>query len=107
MEIKIEEFLMNMGFEPSQKGFGFIVKSVVVILKNNNNPMKVSDIYNEVCGDEGIKYCTYDRLVRYAIESSYLKGCDLYCEFFNGQIPKLKDALYRIALKMKMIQEGE
>lgn len=104
MERKIEELLMKMGFEPAQKGFVLIVKSVVVILKNNCNSLKVSEIYNEVCGGE-IKYCTYDRNVRRAIEYAYISDCDLYREMFNGQRPKLKDALYRIALMVKMKEE--
>ena len=103
MELKISKLLMRMGFEPSLKGFAFIVKSVAVILENNCNQMKVNEIYNEVCAklEEELKYCTYDRNIRHAIERAYISDCKLYREVFNGKRPKVKDALYRIALVMK------
>lgn len=107
MEKEIESLLIDTGFEPHQKGFRLIIESLLVILENNCQTMMIRDIYNKVCADESIKYCTYDRNIRHSIECSYLNDYDLFRHMFDGQRPKVKEALYRLSLEIKMNKENE
>lgn len=107
MRKEIENTLITMGFCPSVKGFLYIVNAIEVILKNDCQSMKVADIYAIGNSKEGVKYCSFDRNIRRAIETAYLNDAELYLELFKGQLPKLKAALYTIAYYIKNSEGGE
>lgn len=107
MKKTIENTLIEMGFNPAVKGFTYIVNTVDVIFKNNCEAMKVSEIFELASGDEEFKYNTYGRNIRNAIELAYVNDAELYRQVFDGQLPKLKSALYRIAYLIKNNEGGE
>lgn len=73
--MKIEEYLLKNNFNPSFRGFEFIVDAIELIRKDKNYKFNiVSMLYPKIAKDFDTTPSRVERGIRYAISQSKLKN---------------------------------
>ena len=86
MKNVVKQMLLDLGVNPANKGFNELAKAILMVV-DKGEPMMMKEIYQSIYPEGEVKYCSFDRNCRWAIENTYLADTDMYKHLF-GQTEK-------------------
>lgn len=90
---KIKAALMNIGVDPSLKGFDYLVEAVDIQIENKLNRREywAIETYENIAGLYNTTRSRVERAIRHAIEKAFDLNGDLLCDVFAPFISYNKD----------------
>ena len=101
MKNVVKQMLLDLGVNPANKGFNELAKAILMVV-DKGEPMMMKEIYQSIYPEGEVKYCSFDRNCRWAIENTYLADTDIYINIYLG---KQKNALALNFLFMRLRQK--
>ena len=108
MENTIKQMLLDLGVNPSNKGFCELCKAIQVVVENGE-PVMMKDIYQTIHPNGEVKYCSFDRNCRWAIENAYLVDTEMFKRLFGQteKCPSLKFFIHAVATEIQIDFGGD
>lgn len=86
----IEDFLLDLGVDPSHVGFDYIVDAVEIMLHSHR--VKLMELYREIAVDYATEWYCVERSIRYAITSTLDHYGAEHMGELLGQMPDINGA---------------
>ena len=64
----LEDFLLDLGVDPSHVGFDYIVDAVGILMQSRR--VKLTELYREIAREYATEWYCVERAIRYAITST-------------------------------------
>ena len=102
MKNVVKQMLLDLGVNPANKGFNELVN-------DKGEPMMMKEIYQSIYPEGEVKYCSFDRNCRWAIENTYLADTDVYKHLFGQteKCPSLKFFIHAVATEIQIDFGGD
>ena len=104
----VRQMLLDLGVNPANKGFSELTKAIVMVV-DKCEPMKMKEIYQMIYPEAQVKYCSFDRNCRWAIENAYLVDTEMYKRLFGQteKCPSLKFFIHAVATEIQIDFGGD
>lgn len=98
MKNVVRQMLIDLGVNPSNKGFSELSKAILMVV-DKGEPMMMKEIYQSLYPESEVKYCAFDRNCRWAIENAYLVDTEMFKRLFGQteKCPNLKFFIHAVA----------
>lgn len=108
MKNVVRQKLIDLGVKPSSKGFGELSKAILMVI-DKAEPMMMKEIYQSIYPEGEVKYCSFDRNCRWAIENAYLVDTEMYKRLFGRteKCPSLKFFIHAVATEIQIDFGGD
>lgn len=108
MKNVVKQMLLDLGVNPANKGFNELVKAILMVV-DKGEPMMMKDIYQTIHPNGEMKYCSFDRNCRWAIENAYLVDTEMFKRLFGKteKCPSLKFFIHAVATEIQIDFGGD
>lgn len=108
MKNVVKQMLLDLGVNPANKGFNELAKAILMVV-DKGEPMMMKEIYQSIYPEGEVKYCSFDRNCRWAIENTYLADADMYKHLFGQteKCPSLKFFIHAVATEIQIDFGGD
>lgn len=108
MKNVVRQMLIDLGVNPSNKGFSELSKAILMVV-DKCEPMMMKEIYQSLYPESEVKYCAFDRNCRWAIENAYLVDTEMFKRLFGRteKCPNLKFFIHAVATEIQIDFEGD
>lgn len=108
MKNVVRQTLIDLGVNPSNKGFGELSKAILMVV-DKGEPMMIKEIYQSLYPESEVKYCAFDRNCRWAIENAYLVDTETFRRLFvqSDKCPNLKLFIHAVATEIQIDFGGD
>lgn len=108
MKNVVRQMLIDLGVNPSNKGFSELSKAILMVV-DKGEPMMVKEIYQSLYPEGEVKYCSFDRNCRLAIENAYLVDTEMFKRLFGRteKCPSLKFFIHAVATEIQIDFGGD
>ena len=108
MKNVIRQMLMDLGVNPSNKGYSELSKAILMVV-DKREPMMMKEIYQSLYPESEVKYCSFDRNCRLAIENAYLVDTEMFKRLFGQteKCPNLKFFIHVVAAEIQIDFGGD
>ena len=108
MKNVVKQMLLDLGVNPANKGFNELVKAILMVV-DKGEPMKMKEIYQMIYPEGEVKYCSFDRNCRWAIENAYVVYTEMFKRLFGQteKCPNLKLFIHAVATEIQIDYGGD
>ena len=108
MENTIKQMLLDLGVYQSNKGFSELSKAILMVV-DKCEPMMMKEIYQSIYPEGEVKYCSFDRNCRWAIENAYVVYTEMFKRLFGQteKCPNLKFFIHAVATEIQIDFGGD
>ena len=108
MQNVVRQMLLDLGVKPSSKGFGELSKAILMVI-GKAEPMMMKEIYESIYPGAEVKYCSFDRNCRWAIENAYVVYTETFRRLFGQteKCPNLKLFIHAVATEIQLEFGGD
>ena len=103
MKNVVRQKLIDLGVKPSSKAFGELSKAILMVI-DKAEPMMMKEIYGSIYPGAEVKYHTFDRNCRWAIENAYVVYTEKFSHLFGqtAKCPSLKLFIHAVATEIQL-----
>ena len=108
MKNVVRQMLIDLGVNPSNKGFSELSKAILMVV-DKCEPMMMKEIYGSIYLGAEVKYHAFDRNCRWAIENAYVVYTEMFKRLFGQteKCPNLKLFIHAVATEIQIDFGGD